>query len=48
MAEAQAARRTEAAPPAAPTPDADVARRIDAIAERHYAGRRGQPRIRGL
>ncbi len=43
-----AARRPEAAPPAAPTPAADTDRRIDAIAERHYAEPRRKPRIRGL
>ena len=49
MAEAHAAaRRPEAAPAAAPTLVADVDRRIDAIAERHTAGPRREPRIRGL
>jgi hypothetical protein len=43
-----AARRAEAAPAAAPTFAADADRRIDAIAERHYAGPRREPRIRGL
>jgi hypothetical protein len=44
----EAARRAEAEAATAPTLAADLDRRIDAIAERHTAGRRGQPRIRGL
>ena len=43
-----AAQRAEAAPAAAPALAADADRRIDAIAERHYAAPRRGPRIRGL
>jgi hypothetical protein len=49
MAEAHAAaRRAKAAPAAATALAADADRRIEAIAERHSAGPRRGPRIRGL
>ena len=48
MHEAHETARRKAAPDAAPPPDSEADRRINAVAERYGAGSRPEPRIRRL